>query len=214
MFVAPSFDGQNDLTASSPIIIALRSLPPNHILTCRPTFGWLLHPSIQQKPSKSKPLCSLYFPFFRPSIRRPKRQVNVLPTRSSPATSPLQCSPCRRHHHFVDCYVEPTSGGNLRPVLRPSPNFLVGAIWVPQTRESATAHANSGADPCVRLTGSRGAALERAAESHGRQKRQWRTSPWLACFVFVVCCVCGILVAVQVAKIISTGVLILFCNPS
>jgi hypothetical protein len=27
IFVTPSFDGRNDLTASSPIIIALRSLP-------------------------------------------------------------------------------------------------------------------------------------------------------------------------------------------
>ena len=142
MFVAPSFDGKNDVTASSPIVIALRSLPPNHILTRRPTFGWLLRPPIQQKPSKSKPRRSLYFPFFRPSIRRPKRRVNVLPTRSSPAKSPLQCSPCRRHHHFVDCYVEPTSGGNLRPVLRPSPNFLVGAIWVPQTRDREAARAH------------------------------------------------------------------------
>ena len=72
-------------------------------------------------------------------------------------------------------------------MLRPSPKFLVGAILVPQTQEFATVHANPGADPCARLIGSRGANVAPEAESHGRQKRPWRTSPWLACFVFVVC---------------------------
>ena len=76
-------------------------------------------------------------------------------------------------------------------MLRPSPKFLVGAILVPQTQEFATVHANPGADPCARLIGSRGANVAPEAESHGRQKRPWRTSPWLACFVFVVC-VCRI----------------------
>jgi len=55
IFFAPSFDGQNDLTASSPIVITLRSLPPNHILTFRPTFGRLLRPPIQQSHRNPRP---------------------------------------------------------------------------------------------------------------------------------------------------------------
>ena len=58
--------------------------------------------------------------FFRHSNRRPKRRVNVLPTRSSPAASPIKLPPCRRHHRSVHCCVDPTSGGHPRPVLRPS----------------------------------------------------------------------------------------------
>ena len=65
--------------------------------------------------------------FFRHSNRRPKRRVNVLSTRSSPAASPIKLPPCRRHHRSVHCCVDPTSGGHPRPVLRPSLIFR----WAP-----------------------------------------------------------------------------------
>jgi hypothetical protein len=63
-FFAPKFDGRNDATASSPIVIVLRAVPPNFIPLLRPTFGWLLCPPIQWKPSKPKaPSLSLFFLF-------------------------------------------------------------------------------------------------------------------------------------------------------
>ena len=162
IFVTPSFDGRNDLTASSPIVIALRSLPPNHILTFRPTFGWLLRPPIQQKPSKSKAPSLSHF-FFRHSNRRPKRRVNVFPTRSSPAASPIKLPPCRRHHRSVHCCVDPTSGGHPRPVLRPSLNFFMGAITVPQTRGPNVVRAGTGAG--------------RLHQAHGEPRRN-DLDPW------------------------------------
>jgi hypothetical protein len=71
-FFAPKFDGRNDTTASSPIVIVLRAIPPNYIPSLRPTFGWLLCPPIQWKPSKPKaPLLSQIL-FFARSICRPQ----------------------------------------------------------------------------------------------------------------------------------------------
>jgi hypothetical protein len=92
-FFAPKFDGQNDATASSPIVIVLRAFPPNFIPLLRPTFGWLLCPPIQWMPSKPKaPLLSLFL-FLVRSICHPKQQVNVLTTRSASAAPPLQRPP-------------------------------------------------------------------------------------------------------------------------
>ncbi len=92
-FFAPKFDGQNDTTASSPIVIVLRTVPPNYIPLLRSTFGWLLCFPIQWKPSKPKASSLTLFLFFVRSICRPKRRVYVLTTRSTPAASPLQCPP-------------------------------------------------------------------------------------------------------------------------
>ena len=65
---------------------------------------------------------------------RPRRSLiffstlkSLLPTRSSPAASPIKLPPCRRHHRSVHCCVDPTSGGHPRPVLRPSLIFR----WAP-----------------------------------------------------------------------------------
>jgi hypothetical protein len=92
-FFAPKFEGQNNTTASSPIMIVLHAIPPNYIPLFRPTFGWLLCSPIQWKPSKPKaPLLSLFL-FFVRSICRPKQWVNVLTTPSAPAASPLQRPP-------------------------------------------------------------------------------------------------------------------------
>jgi hypothetical protein len=52
---------------ASPIVIALRAVSQKYILSFRPTFGWLLRPPIQQKPSKSK-VPSLSHFFFNAQI--------------------------------------------------------------------------------------------------------------------------------------------------
>ncbi len=141
-FFAPKFDGRNDATASSPIMIFLRAVLPNFIPLLRPTFGWLLCPSIQWKPSKPKAPSLSLFLFFVCSIRRPKRRVNVLTTRSAPAASPLQRPPRRRRRPTVGCCITPSSASYPRTVLRPSLIFLIGAISAPQSRESAAASVN------------------------------------------------------------------------
>jgi len=108
----------------------MRQQPPQSLSPCAPSpknisyhFCRLL---VGQKPSKSKAPSLSHF-FFRHSNRRPKRRVNVLPTRFSPAASPIKLPPCRRHHRSVNCCVDPTSGGYPRPVLRPSLIFR----WAP-----------------------------------------------------------------------------------
>jgi hypothetical protein len=63
-FLAPKFDGQNNTTASSPIVIVLHTIPPNYIPLLRPTFGWLLCPLIQWKPLKPKALLLSLFLFL------------------------------------------------------------------------------------------------------------------------------------------------------
>ena len=80
-------------------------------------FGQLLVgccvPPFSRSHRNPRPRHALYFYFFRRSIHRPKQRVNVLPTRSSPAASPLNPPPlCRRNLHSVDCCVDPTSGGH------------------------------------------------------------------------------------------------------
>ena len=63
-FFAPKFDGRNDTTASSPIVIVLHAIPPNYIPLLRLTFGWLLCPPIQWKPLKPKALLLSLFLFL------------------------------------------------------------------------------------------------------------------------------------------------------
>jgi hypothetical protein len=70
-YFAPKFDGQNDTTASSPIVIVLRAIPPNYIPSLRPTFDWLLCPPIQWKPLKSKALLLSLFYFLFPQFAAP-----------------------------------------------------------------------------------------------------------------------------------------------
>ena len=176
----------------------MRQETPLSSLPCAPSpqnifyrFGWLLVGCCVLPLSRShqnpRPRRSLYFQFFW-TLKSPPKMTSkhpphtFLPSRVSSPMPPLPPTPS-----FCWVLCRPTSGGYLRPVLRPSLNFLVGAILVPQTQEPVTSRANLGAGPCARLIGSRGAAPERATESHGRQKRQWWTSPWLAYFVFVVC---------------------------
>ena len=114
----------------------MRQQPPQSSSPCAPSpknisyhFGRLLVGCCVPTPSRShqnpRPRRSLIF--FRHSNRRPKRRVNVLPTHSSPAASPIKLPPCRRHHRSVHCCVDPTSGGHPRPVLRPSLIFR----WAP-----------------------------------------------------------------------------------
>jgi len=131
--------------ASSPIAIALRAISPKYILTIGPLFGWLLHPPIQQEPSKSEaPSPSLFFFLFR-SIRRPKPHVDGLPYAFHPIKSFLQRPPHRRRYYLVGCYVSLSNGGYRRPVLHPSLNFSMGAILTPQTRGKHAARTSLGA---------------------------------------------------------------------
>ena len=65
----------------------------NYIPSLRSTFGWLLHPPIQWKPSKLKvPLLSLFL-IFVAAFDPPKQWVNVLPHMFLLVTSPLPCPP-------------------------------------------------------------------------------------------------------------------------
>ena len=158
-FFCPKSDGGKDATATSPIIFALRSASSKYILTMRPTFGWLLCPPIQQKPSKSEAPLPSQFYFFRPTSRRLKGHVNVLSQAFRPAAFPLKRSLSRRHHLRFGCCVGQSSSGHSRPVLRPSPIFSMGAILVPQTRGPNAARASPEAGCLLRLMGSRGAAI-------------------------------------------------------
>jgi hypothetical protein len=163
-FLTPKFDGRNDTTASSPIVIVLHAVPPNYIPSLRPTFGSLLCSPIQWKPLKPKAPSLFLFLFFVRSIRHPKQRINVLTTRSTPAASPIQRPPCRRRRPSVGCRIPPSSGSHPRPVLRPSLIFFMGAISAPQSRESAAASVNRPPGDCSRLIGSRGAVIR----VHGR----------------------------------------------
>ena len=130
------------MTASSPIVIALRAVSPYYNPTLRPLLCWLLCPPIQKKPSKSEaPSPSLFLFLFR-SIRRPKRRVDGLPYAFHPFESSLQCPPHHRRYYLVGCYVSLLNGGHQRPVLHPSLNFLMGAISTPQTRGKHAARAS------------------------------------------------------------------------
>ena len=115
----------------------MRQQPPQSSSPCAPSpqnisyhVGRLLVgccvPTSSRSHQNPRPRRSLII-FFSTLNRRPKRRVNVLPTRSSPAASPIKLPPCRRHHRSVHCCVDPTSGGHPRPVLRPSLIFR----WAP-----------------------------------------------------------------------------------
>ena len=132
------------MTASSPIVIALRAASPNYIPSLRPTFGWLLRPTIQRKPSKLKVPSLSIFNFFVAASDPPKRRVNVLSHTFLPVSSPLPCPPHCLRHRSVGCCVSSSSGGHPSPVLRPSPNFSMGAIGAPQSRDPAAASPSPG----------------------------------------------------------------------
>jgi hypothetical protein len=93
----------------------------------------------QRNPRPHRPL---YFYFFCRSIRRLKGRLNVLTHAFLPFTSPLQRPPFCQHHCLVGCCVSLSYDGHLRPDLRPSLNFLMGAISAPQTKASNAARAS------------------------------------------------------------------------
>jgi hypothetical protein len=84
---------------SSPIVIALHAVSPKYIPSFRPTFGWLLRPPIQQKPSKSKAPSFSLFSFFSSLNLPPKTKSKHHTTRvetgcvSSPTTPPPPPTP-------------------------------------------------------------------------------------------------------------------------
>jgi hypothetical protein len=139
----------------------MRQRPPPSSSPCAPSPPTISHrlgrhsvgccvPSFTGSHRKSRPRCSLYFYFFVALIDPPKRRVHVLPHALRPAVSPLQRPPHRRHHHSVDCCVNPTSGGHQKLVLR---SIFRWAPFRPSKRGYQT-----------RLTGSRGIAIR----VHGR----------------------------------------------
>ena len=98
LFFAPSFDGQKDAIAYSPIIITLHAISPNWILMIRLIFGRLLHPPIQRKPSNLRPHCPLSF-FVS--------LLNSLPKMTSKCGPPSLVSPIQwsLHHRHPDTIV-------------------------------------------------------------------------------------------------------------
>ena len=84
LFFCPLLRGRHDAPASSPIVIALHPIAPTvYHRRGRLLAGCCVPPSSGSH-RNSRPRRTLYFNFFRRSICRPKRQVNVLPTRSAP----------------------------------------------------------------------------------------------------------------------------------
>ena len=73
-----------------------------------------------------------YFDYFRHSIRRPKRWINVLTARSGPVASALNRPAHHQHYRSFGCRFLPSIGGHLRLVLRPSLNFLWVAFRCPK----------------------------------------------------------------------------------
>ncbi len=132
------------MTASSQIVFALHTASPKYTPKMRQTFGWLLRLAIQQSHRNPRPHRPLYFLFLCRSIRHLKRWAKVLPHAFRPCASPLQCPSHRRHHQSVGCHVFLSNGGHLRLVLRPSPNFSLGAISGPITRGPNAARASPG----------------------------------------------------------------------
>ena len=160
----PETDGRNDAMASSPIVITLHAVYPKYNLTMRSIFGWLLCPPIQQKPSKSEaPSPSLFKYFFVAPFATQNDDQTSAPTRSSRANILSTAPPHRRHHRSVGCCVDPLSKGHPRPVLRPSLNFFMGAITVPQTRGPKVVRAGTGAG--------------RLHQAHGEPRRN-DLDPW------------------------------------
>jgi hypothetical protein len=92
-----------------------------------------------------RPHRPLYFYFFRRSIHCLKGRLNVLTHAFRPFASPLQRPLSRRHHRLVGCCVSLSNDGHLRPELRPSLNFSMGAISAPQTKASNAARASPAA---------------------------------------------------------------------
>ena len=84
------------ISAASPIVIALRAVTQKYIPYFWPTFGWLLRPPIQQKPSKSKvPSLSIFFSTLKspPKMTRKRPTHTILPVRVSYQTPPLPTAP-------------------------------------------------------------------------------------------------------------------------
>jgi hypothetical protein len=145
------------------------SISPNYIPSLGPAFGWLLCLSIHWKPSKVKALLLSLFLYLYHSIRPPKQQENILPHVLRLAVSPLQRPPTPPTPSFCSqCCVKPTSGGHQRVVLRPSLNFLMGAILAPQTRGSDEANTNLGA----------GHLYQTHREPWRRNSGPWQMLPW------------------------------------
>ncbi len=84
IFFCPLLRGRHDAPASSPIVITLHPIAPTVYHHRGQLLAGCCVPPSSGSHRNSRPCRTLYFYFFRRSIYRPKRQVNVLPTRSAP----------------------------------------------------------------------------------------------------------------------------------
>ncbi len=115
------------------------------------------------------------------------------PTRS-PAHAPLP-----KHipyHHFchllVDCWLQSSNGGHLRPRPRPSFYFLMGLFSATQTREQTMASANPTSCAFPRLIGRGGTtSWVRGGCCHGDRGQSRRRVRRRRLMLVVVCCGCG-----------------------
>jgi hypothetical protein len=185
--------------ASSPIVIVLRTIPPNYIPSLRPTFEWLLCPPIQWKPTKPKALLLSLFLFFVRSICRPKQWVNILTTRIALALSPLQCPPPPLPPTYGWLLYSPIEWQPPKAGTLPIAHFLMGDISAPQSRESSVASMNP-ATRCLQWT---------HREPRRHDSGSWQILPWryrakplgvgrqqlilFLCVVLCVVCVCKVL---------------------
>ena len=133
----------------------MRQQPPLSSSPCAPSpkymshhFGQLLVGCCIPPSSRAieipGPIALSIYICFAALFDPPKRRVSVLPHTFRLVEFPLQRPTRHRHHRSVDCCVLSSRGSHPRPVLRPSLNLSMGAILVPQTRESVAVSANPG----------------------------------------------------------------------
>jgi hypothetical protein len=114
-----------------------------------------------------------------------------------PTRSPTDAPPPKHiSYHFrrlsVDCWLQSSNGGHLRPRPRPSLYYLMGLFSAPQTREQTMASANPAPRAFPGPIGSGGTmSWVRGGCCHGdRGQSRWRVRRRRLMLV-VVCCGCG-----------------------
>jgi hypothetical protein len=117
---------------------------------------------------------SLNFIFFYPNLL-PKQWENVLPTRSNPAASNLQCSSHHRLYHLVGCCIMTAKQQPPRAEAPPPLYFLMPLILPPQINEPTTLSASLMACNLRMVLGSGGAKIwGRCCSTHGeREQSRW-----------------------------------------
>ncbi len=114
------------------------------------------------------------------------------PTRSPAHAPPPKHIPYHFRRLSVDCWLQSSNGGHLRPRPCPSLYFLMGLFLAPQTREQMMASANPTPRAFPGLIGSGSTtSWVRGSCCHGdRGQSRWRVRQRRLMLV-VVCCGCG-----------------------